>query len=452
MSEAMALVTDDVPRDEPGSAVAVPAPVADQEERFIPVDRHDLIQHLIDNGPWGRAERDVAADVLHSMARLRQQRSLLALDRLMYAYDPFNPDDETVNFAERKTAALDAMQTRLFADLETLIKDANFKEIDIKALDSLLSRTSPYGVAVHVDRSDFDTMRLYYRGTALRTEQRRDWRWLYLRHRTIEVQTFSRLFLALKLKPDAVRAKELMASKAKLTEAKAMQRIQRMRAKMPKGSSSDFVYLKLFKRIAQADLDMLFPNTQVKLSLRDKIRLGATAGGSTLFGLIGFATKVLTAALLTPVALLLALGGLFGVIFNQVMNFFNMRNKYMMTLAQNLYFHNLANNQGVIALLIDEAEEEDIKEAALLYTYLIKTPGDDRREDVKRDVEQFLLREFGLGPPFAFDIDDASDKLVATGLARRTESGQLAVMPLGEAQWHLARAWIMERDRRAETA
>jgi hypothetical protein len=83
---------------------------------------------------------------------------------------------------------------------------------------------------------------------------------------------------------------------------------------------------------------MLFPNTRIAFRPFDKLRLFVTAAG-----VMETATKLLAAT--NPLTLAVAIAGLSAVIF-QVMGFFNTRNRYMMVLAQNLYFCSLANNDA----------------------------------------------------------------------------------------------------------
>jgi len=86
---------------------------------------------------------------------------------------------------------------------------------------------------------------------------------------------------------------------------------------------------------------MLFPNTQVAFMPFDKLKLMVTAGGGTVAGVAGTATKLLAAT--NPFTLAFGVFGLSAVIFRQAMKFFHTRNHYMMVLAQNLYFCSLAN-------------------------------------------------------------------------------------------------------------
>jgi hypothetical protein len=111
-----------------------------------------------------------------------------------------------------------------------------------------------------------------------------------------------------------------------------------------------------------------------------------------------------------------------------------------MQLAQSLYFQNLANNQGALALLVDEAEEEDVKEEVLLYRHLLHGPiPENELEALDRRIEQFLEAKFGIHVDF--DVHDALERLLASGLVVRTSAGELHALPLAEANRHLRELW-----------
>ena len=78
-------------------------------------------------------------------------------------------------------------------------------------------------------------------------------------------------------------------------------------------------------------------------------------------------TRGLAIGELGDAQLVMALAGLGGVAVRQASAFINQRNRYMVVMARNLYFHSMADNRGVMTLLADRAAEEDIKEEMLLY-------------------------------------------------------------------------------------
>jgi hypothetical protein len=117
-----------------------------------------------------------------------------------------------------------------------------------------------------------------------------------------------------------------------------------------------------------------------------------------------------------------------------------------MQLAQNLYFQSLSNNRGALTLLIDRAEEEDIKEDILLYSLLLKERVyRNEIDDAKQAIEQFLLQEFGV--KVGFDIADAMNRLSRDGLIREMPDGELRPLPLSEALEFLRGRWSEALDR-----
>ena len=77
--------------------------------------------------------------------------------------------------------------------------------------------------------------------------------------------------------------------------ARAAREVEKARAHFPPGVSSDYIYVKIFKRIPQIDIEMLFLNTKVAFRPFDKLKVMVTAGGGTLAGVAGTATKLLAA-------------------------------------------------------------------------------------------------------------------------------------------------------------
>ncbi len=235
-----------------------------------------------------------------------------------------------------------------------------------------------------------------------------------------------------------------------LSEKKALKRVKKERAHLPPNLCPRSVHIKVFKHIPQIDLEMLFPNTRVRLKYADKLKLWITGGSGGVIGLVTTVPKIMasTATVATnPIALLMALGGLGAVFFRQVMNFFNTRNKYMMQLAQSLYFQSLSNNRGALTLLIDRAEEEDIKEDILLYSLLLKEKVYRHQiDDAKQAIEQFLLAEFGV--KIGYDIGDAINRLSRDGMLREMPDGELRAHTLPEALEYLRSRWggALDRD------
>ena len=405
--------------------------------RFIPVSRYGLRARLAEFLGEGGGDAKAWQRALDCLAAWRHQDYRKRLLDLLEDYLPFSPDSDTANLVAFDDGARAKARDEFIASVERLLVQANFVRLDPPDLQRILIERSPHGLSLKVDLGDFDDLLLYYRGTAIETREQRDpWRF-FLAREHYEVPVFERLFLVLKLKPLPARAAEI-AAQSGLDQAQALKIAKKRREHLPAGVSSDHIYVKMFKRIPQVDLEMLFPNTKVQFKPFDKVKLAVTAGGGTVAGVAGTATKLIAAT--NPFTLAFGIFGLSAVIFRQAMKFFHTRNAYMMVLAQNLYFCSLANNRGALTLIADGAEEEDVKEDMLLYAFLARAPA--RRNalaDVKTEVIRFL--EERCGAKVDFDAEEALRRLVADGLVRRDEKGNLAAIAPEEARAHLDRLW-----------
>ena len=424
---------------EPKIAAALPQ----ARERFIPVSPYGLRAELVAMLAEGDGDRKVWGHALDCLAAWRHQEHRKRLLDLIEDYLPFSPDSDTANLIELDWCGRDKARAEFIAGIERMLAQANFVRLSRDDVQRLLVEQSPYGLNLKVDLSEFDEALLYYRdtGTIVR-EDRNPWR-LYL-GKDLEVPIFERLFLLLKLKPAETRIAEIMRDR----------RGHARRGRISARRASDYIYVKIFKRIPQIDIEMLFPNTKVAFRPFDKLKLMVTAGGGTLAGVAGTATKLLAAT--NPFTLAFGVFGLSAVIFRQAMKFFHTRNHYMMVLAQNLYFCSLANNRGALTLIADGAEEEDVKEDMLLYAFLALHPSKhDALPQLKTMVTRFLAERCGVS--VNFDAEDALKRLRADGLVTADKDGKFRAIAPEDARAHLDRLWdrlldVDSLDRQATSA
>ena len=150
--------------------------------------------------------------------------------------------------------------------------------------------------------------------------------------------------------------------------------------------------IKYFHNIASSDLNALFPNVQVVMSMLDKLILSVPAilGGipilwklwstvTVLFLVIGFYLGFSAATVeeehwagaLAAMTGLVALGGF---IMRQFMKYQRQSLIYQKQLTDNIYFRNVNNNAGIFDYIIGAAEEQECKEAFLAYYFLQQGP------------------------------------------------------------------------------
>lgn len=126
--------------------------------------------------------------------------------------------------------------------------------------------------------------------------------------------------------------------------------------------------LKSFKEIPVNNLEMLVPEGKIKIDKLDKGIIGV----SVTLALVGVIAKIVTvlAALNVDFTLIATAAG--GIVAARGWNMYkNKRNHYLVDLSRLLYFKNVANNRGLLALLVDRAEDESFKEALLVYSFLL---------------------------------------------------------------------------------
>ncbi|MGQ0457065.1 MAG: DUF3754 domain-containing protein [Hyphomicrobium sp.] len=408
-----------------------------KRERFIPVTRYALMDRLTLDMVWKPGQSQEARRFFRYLDYWRQQQYNSVLLDLEQSYEPFSPDSDllmTRYFGPEDRAA---MKRRLVTGVESLLQHANYERIDPKDVSFILTRDSHYGLDLFVDMDAFEDILIYYRGASNKKYERRRLQ-KFMRKEEFDVPIFQRLFLLFKLKSFDARVEEMMA-KHRLSRDAAEKKVTNLRAALPPGINDSNIYLKLFKNIPRTDIEMVFPNTQVRFRMWDKLRLGASAGGGLGMGAVGAAGKL---ALLTtnPIAAAGAAVGLGGIAFRQAVGFMNQKQRYMVVMAQNLYFHTMADNRGVILKIAARGAEEDIKEEMLLYSVLAKESAS--RSDlpaVDAAIEQFLTQTFGI--KVDFEIDDALDRLIRDGIVREDADGRLHTLPPGDAARHIDQMW-----------
>ncbi|HRN85067.1 MAG TPA: TMEM143 family protein [Hyphomicrobium sp.] len=406
-------------------------------ETFIPVTTYALIERLASPRAWPGGEARAARRFFRYLEYWRRQQHGAALHSLLQGYETFSPDSDlliTRSFARNEREGL---QKRVVADVEAILRQANYVRIDPAEVALILTKETHYGLDLDVDFTAFEECLVYYRGASNRRDQRRSLR-KFMRKEEFDVPIFQRLFLLFKLKPFDVRVREVMGEQ-RITRKEAERIVRNLRAMLPADVNEESIYIKLFKNIPRADIEMVFPNTRVKFRLMDKLRLGITAGGGIGMGLMGAAGKIAVAAS-NPIAAAGAVFGLGGLAFRQGMKFLNQKQRYMVVMAQNLYFHSMADNRGVLIKLADRAAEEDVKEEMLLYSVLAKERA--KHADlpaIDAAIEQYLFASFGISVDF--DLEDALGRLIADGLVTEDADGSLHTLGPKEAALHLDAKW-----------
>ncbi len=362
-----------------------------QGGHYIPFRKRDLIHRCADDPTLLRnTQRTDFLSATGLITAIYHHQFHAHLEALKDLYAPIDPDRDTIAIdAETPDAPL------FRAKLRELLIAANYQEVTRQQLALALHRDSLLTIRLQVDFDSFDDVLLFYRGETKRTETLRS---LFgLRRRKVEVTAYDRVLIYLR----------------------------------PRGGAAAVV-LKLFKNVPRADLEMLFPNTTAHMKTLDKLMIAipaAISGGVVLFTKLG-ATLLLVGGFISfwlglsdrevtidqgaLIALGAGLASLGAVLWREFNKFKNRKLAFMKALTENLYFRNLDNNQGVLARLIDAAEEEECKEALLGYFMLLRHNGPMTAAALDAAVESWFASE--LECPIDFDVSDSLRKLQALGI------------------------------------
>ena len=373
-----------------------------QTARYIPFRKHDIIT---------MCAKELTKDQQTSFKQLCELLASLihfqyhgTLESLKNNYAPFDPNSDT-RLINSVTDEQKAQCQRDFAkDFANVLNAANFEVITHQDLQDALNEESLFKVRLEVEFEDFEEVVFYRRGESQLTETITSF-W-GLRKKPLHFTNYDRVAVFIRFKDKAY-----FESKNKL----------------PMGFEPSSTIVKLFQNVPKADLEMLFPNSEVRMRPIDKVIIGSSAliGGAVvlvtklgaslllLFALFtfwgGFSDKAVTMTQLHFITLAIGIGVFGSSVFKEWSKFKNRKIKFMKALSDNLYFKNLDNNAGVFHTLIDAAEEEDIKEALLAYTFLLKSESGLSAQMLDGQIETWFKSKYQC--ELDFEISDALEKL-----------------------------------------
>lgn len=404
-------------------------------ERFIPVRQSDLVR-LLDEAerlpPEDQERFRALAELLDAMFHFAFRSRL---ETLKDAYAPFAHDPDTravITYDDEDRARA---QQQLLEGMEQLLEDANFERVEEAEIERAFEEESLLSVKVEVDLDEFEHLLVYRRGLTERQEEVESWRGL--RKRTVRFTNNERVLMLVTFRDEAHwghRQDDIDA--------------------LPFEPGSTII--KLFQDVPSADIEMLFPNTQVRMRWVDKLLIGVPA---FISGVIILTTKLATTIGLlfllvgfyvgmrdepvdldqaTLITLGAGLGSVGGYLTRQFTKFKARKMEFMKTLADNLYFRNLDNNAGVFHHLLDAAEEEEVKEAVCSWYFLRAAGRPLTAAELDDAVESWFAEELDID--IDFEVDDGLEKLRHLGLVDEDDD-RLRAVPAEEALRRLDERW-----------
>ncbi len=119
----------------------------------------------------------------------------------------------------------------------------------------------------------------------------------------------------------------------------------------------------------------------------------------------------------------------------------NTRRRYMLNMAQSLYYQNLDNNAGVIMRLLEDGEQQEACECILAY-FVCAILNADRTDVSMTEIDQqceALVHEIAK-TEIDFDVEDAARDLVHLGVLR-VQRDHWSALPLPVALSQLDKTW-----------
>jgi Protein of unknown function (DUF3754) len=410
-------------------------------DRFIPVRKSDLVAGLVADAGFGADQEALFRQFARALGAIFHYAYFEELDRLREAYFYFDP--EVGPAANLPAGDIEKAYRTLGDEFVRVVTEANFVEIPHEVIASAFGEHALVRVKIKAPVEDFRDVRMFRRGDHKEIIEIPSL--LGLRRRTLEVEIYDDVVLMVATRPDA----ETAAPRRSLTER---WRTRHDKRKKIRGGA---VLFKYFRHIARGDLEALFPNVRVVMSLFDQFALGVPAlvGGvpiliklastlTVLFAVAGFYLGVSgTLRDNDTEQALAALSGLFALgafVLRQWGNFHRQSLIHQKQVTDNIYYRNINNNSGIFNYIIGEAEEQDWKEAVLAFYSLSTAEAPLTSEALGARVEALLMQKLGLR--VAFGGDDALGKLRDLDLVRE-EGGRFAAPPLAEALARLEKEW-----------
>ena len=388
-------------------------------ENFIPLRKDDLVEVLASDRELPETEREPFRACCRLIDSIFHHEYSQRLERLQNEYAPFDPDADTRSLRAFGQGEKDQRMYALFRDFGSMLGETGYKHLSAEDLQPACQGASAWGLRMDVDFRVFERLAIFVRGDTLQKRRLRVWRKGY-RIEEREVPIYQRVVMILKLRPHKRLGPQI---------------------------DTDRVYLQLFKNIPQLDINMLLPGARVRMNYLDRGRVGLPLLSGLALTLWQIMQDIASAALtffndfirFNPAAIWAAATGAFGYGVKSYYGYYQTRQRYIVTLLQVLYFQNLDTNAGVLQRLLNEAQEQDCREAILAYFCLWRHGGDKgwTQEDLDRFVEQDLERRANL--QIDFDVGCLA-QLQRLGLVDRTGDRYVA-RPLPQALSALEETW-----------
>jgi len=206
--------------------------------------------------------------------------------------------------------------------------------------------------------------------------------------------------------------------------------------------SDNGIFLKAYKDIPMADLEVTFPKSKLQLRPLDRVVISITL-------LLGIITLIYNLhADVSPIFALISIGSFLGVAAKVYSDYSSAMNQYESLLLNLVNKKNTNNNIATITYLMDELKAQEWKEAVLGYFFLMRD-GPQTKQSLDTISEKFLfdLQSFAVDKQkIDFEVEDSLEKLMDMELITVTPSREksgivYSAIPLKDASEVLHKIW-----------
>lgn len=399
-----------------------------RRDGFIAARKTQLAEAIVADTGGG----DAARETLRLLGALLHHEAHERLEGLRALYDPLDPDAPP----STRDVSITAFET-FEAALIAALTHANYSEIDPTSVQTQRATKQLTGLAIKPSMGGIRRIRYFARGA--RSEELEHRTWFGFRKEKVQAEVMNDVVVLVGFKADAEvgRADE------------------RVFAQMRRGMRPGAALVKHFRNVATPELVTLHPGAKPSMRPRDQVFLAAPAVATGVPVLLNLwpALTVLFAVLagyfgaqgaiqdddlkraLAAISGLVAVGAF---VMRQRLKYEAQTLRYQKQLADTVYFRNLANNAGVLDLLVGAGEDQDAKEAFLAYCVLRQAGRPMVKAEIDNAAESYLKDRFGLDVDF--EINDALAKIERLGLVERDGEAYTAIEP-ADALIKLDTAW-----------
>lgn len=353
-------------------------------EPYIPLLPDDLQARLMDRDELSADQQVAFRKFNQALTAVLHHRAHRTHDHLNRLYVDLDPDNETGSAvgSEEEVDAAASMATKAIRDA---LLAANYTQLTQEEIEASVGVASHWGVPLHVDFAVFKQLAVYARGDVIGAKNLSRW-YRPWRQELVDVAIYQRAVVVFQLEDHC---------------------------QIEEGVDSSGLHLRMFKNIPKLDVDMLLPGTEVRITWFDRTRIVVPSLGGigmTIWKIVRTALLVAALSVYSAVILIGLTLAAIGYIVRSVMNYFQTRNRYILSLTRSLYHQKLGTNAGVLYRLLEEAHQQRHCEVMVAYYAMLTVADADvdtgtlSRRRLKRRVER-IIREV-LSLEIDFDVEE----------------------------------------------